>query len=925
MKRIVSFFVLYLICVSTHAYVGQEFSYEGIRYCVTNEGTPVNAYRVSVSHYDTAYVVIPDSVPCNGRKYQVAQTAPFLPANCALQHYIKVDYSLVQCDFTSVSQDFSADVEVDTLILPPFSGHINVGHLSIPNECDTMMQGIRHIALSGTTPVFFCIAGDDFRFSIRSIDLSACPYTNIEDAFKHHLYHGFNLADFPHLETVRLPQTITFFPRGLTAGSRSLQYITIPDSLEKIEIDVFGDIAKDYIRLGKKVKTIGPGWASAWRALQYIEVDGENPYYSSDEQGNLLSKGRNILYRYPVGRPEEEYELPDEIDTIGIAAFATEPCGQLINQCTSPYGEWQQLAPLRKVTLHSNVRQIQFMAFCFASIRQIGAIEGSDKESDFSISAVEDIQRDAFNNSLLEDIHLPASLRYLGSRYMLDKSLGDYDFFTFFKEIDASPNDLRKDEWYHTGCTFYRCTELRSVDFSKADNLEYMGQGCFAYCPRLQHLDLLPCVKLRDVPPGICYLDSALTYVALPHEVEYIGYSAFYGCTSLQKIVCPAAIPILIDPPVFEGVNKQTCELSVPAASIPLYKNAPVWRDFFNITSNGLTAIIVTSNDTIMGTVHGGGGYDPGVTSTISATAKEGCEFVGWSDGNTDNPRVVQVTRDSNIVAIFQPIEYFIDARPNDTTLGTVTGGGYYHFHDTVILAANIPGNSRFTGWSDGYRYPIRDLVVTQDCTLIANFEHYHVGPNTVRVTVQSEDPAKGYAIGGGTYDLGDTASVAGIANAGYVFKGWDDGNINNPRHVPLTQDTLFVALFRLETDTTDTMVTPRYPLKAIPYDSTMGTVSGSGRYEEGTVVEITATPFDGYRIKGWNVEVTVSPTITFTMSDRPATVIAYFEPVDDALPMTPADPADPDPDHTPYNILGQPVDETYHGIVIQNGKKRVQ
>ena len=27
----------------------------------------------------------------------------------------------------------------------------------------------------------------------------------------------------------------------------------------------------------------------------------------------------------------------------------------------------------------------------------------------------------------------------------------------------------------------------------------------------------------------------------------------------------------------------------------------------------------------------------------------------------------------------------------------------------------------------------------------------------------------------------------------------------------------------------------------------------------------------------------------------------------------------------TPYNILGQPVDETYHGIVIQNGQKRVQ
>ena len=61
------------------------------------------------------------------------------------------------------------------------------------------------------------------------------------------------------------------------------------------------------------------------------------------------------------------------------------------------------------------------------------------------------------------------------------------------------------------------------------------------------------------------------------------------------------------------------------------------------------------------------------------------------------------------------------------------------------------------------------------------------------------------------------------------------------------------------------------------------------------------------------------------TMPAKAVTIIAYFEAIDDALPMTPADPADTDPDHTPYNILGQPVDETYHGIVIQNGKKRVQ
>ena len=42
------------------------------------------------------------------------------------------------------------------------------------------------------------------------------------------------------------------------------------------------------------------------------------------------------------------------------------------------------------------------------------------------------------------------------------------------------------------------------------------------------------------------------------------------------------------------------------------------------------------------------------------------------------------------------------------------------------------------------------------------------------------------------------------------------------------------------------------------------------------------------------------------------------------ALPETKKDPHY-DGNTKPYSILGQPVDETYHGIVIQGGKKRVQ
>lgn len=59
--------------------------------------------------------------------------------------------------------------------------------------------------------------------------------------------------------------------------------------------------------------------------------------------------------------------------------------------------------------------------------------------------------------------------------------------------------------------------------------------------------------------------------------------------------------------------------------------------------------------------------------------------------------------------------------------------------------------------------------------------------------------------------------------------------------------------------------------------DSTMGTVSGAGTYEEGTTVTITATPHEGYRFVIWSDSVTAA-TRTVRV-DTDTTLTAYFEP----------------------------------------------
>lgn len=69
---------------------------------------------------------------------------------------------------------------------------------------------------------------------------------------------------------------------------------------------------------------------------------------------------------------------------------------------------------------------------------------------------------------------------------------------------------------------------------------------------------------------------------------------------------------------------------------------------------------ITGSCDANRGTVKGGGEYAPGNTVTLTATPKKGCTFVGWSDGNTDNPRTVTVEGDATYRAQFIKSSYTI-------------------------------------------------------------------------------------------------------------------------------------------------------------------------------------------------------------------------------------------------------------------------
>lgn len=81
--------------------------------------------------------------------------------------------------------------------------------------------------------------------------------------------------------------------------------------------------------------------------------------------------------------------------------------------------------------------------------------------------------------------------------------------------------------------------------------------------------------------------------------------------------------------------------------------------------------ITVVSDNTTMGTVSGGGTFNAGTTTTISASAKQGYRFVRWNDNNTQSSRSITVTANATYTAYFESTEGIEDAEWNGITLYT--------------------------------------------------------------------------------------------------------------------------------------------------------------------------------------------------------------------------------------------------------------
>ena len=305
------------------------------------------------------------------------------------------------------------------------------------------------------------------------------------------------------LESVTLPNSITSIGVAAFCRCSSLTSITIPESVTAIGTSAFSECnSLTGIRIPAGVRIIGGGDTFFCSSLTEISVDPQNRFYSSDN-GVLFNKDKSVLIRYPAGKGNTEYLIPDSVTSIGEFSF------------------WN-CAGLKSITIPGSVTSIGNYAFSgCSSLTSVTIPDSVTSIGEFSF----------WNCAGLKSITIPDSVTSIKGRAL--------DGTAWY---EAQP-----DGEVYAGKNFYgyKGKMPDNTKIAIKPGTKSICEEAFNHCRGL--VDVTIPDSVTNIGSRAFYVCGSLTSITIPGSVTNIGKYAFSGCSSLINIVIPDSVTSIGD------------------------------------------------------------------------------------------------------------------------------------------------------------------------------------------------------------------------------------------------------------------------------------------------------------------------------------------------------------------------------------------
>jgi hypothetical protein len=299
------------------------------------------------------------------------------------------------------------------------------------------------------------------------------------------------------------------------------------------------------------------------------------------------------------------------------------------------------------------------------------------------------------------------------------------------------------------------------------------------------------------------------------------------------------------------------------------------------------------------------GKYHSGTIVTLSVQTNPGYEWKCWTGTNNDNANPTTITMNSGkqITLVFnERYELLINGQmvasgvasfiEGSVTVDPAPGAdGKYALNAQVTLSAVPNPGYSWQSWSGVTDYTLNPttIVMSSDKHVTVNWgEAFVVTINNLQLTGSNLSVTGGTVtatpapMSNGTYVKNTRVTLIADPAAGYRF-GWWGGEISsttNPVTITINSDKNITVVF-VKTYALDITISPEGS----------GTVSpGSGHYDEGSRITLTATSAAGYRFDHWAGDVSGNFTSVSVMMNADKSVTAVFTKIYElTITITPA------------------------------------